>query len=45
VANVALGSACGHGVELNAVPQGHCCERECRNNDSGLSRSAPPVTT
>jgi hypothetical protein len=45
VANVALGSASRHGVELDAVPHGHSCERECRNNDSGLSQSAQPVTT
>jgi hypothetical protein len=43
VANVALSSASRHGVELDAVPQGHCCQRECRNNDSGLSQSAQPV--
>src|SRR5215218_2301447 len=45
VANLALGSASGDGVQLDAVPRGHCCERERRNNDSGLSQSAQPVTT
>jgi hypothetical protein len=44
VANVALDSANGDGIELDPVPQGHCRERECRNNDSGHSQSAQPVT-
>jgi hypothetical protein len=25
VANVALGPASGDGIELDSVPQGHCC--------------------
>jgi hypothetical protein len=30
VANVALGSASRHRVELDSIPQGHCSERECQ---------------